>query len=175
MNLFIFKDGKTIVTESNQPINIPLENLVVCCTNPQFGQVMRFDGRMWTNSWDFGVEHLEMLKTFELTSDLGDITLDPEFDPLFSDGSKAYGYQGMYAGGAEAEYKFTLTAVPYSSDATLTLRYCIDDGEWTSFDSADELDLSASVSSGSVITFEATVSHFSFSTPTKYRLSVAVG
>ena len=102
MNLFIFKDGKTIVTESNQPINIPLENLVVCCTNPQAGEVMMFDGGMWVNKayeadprlYSLGVE---------------DVTLAPAFSP------DTFTYAGTHTGAGELD----ITSIPAASSITI--------------------------------------------------------
>lgn len=50
MNLFVFKDGRVLISGDGEPINEPLEDLVVCITNPQEGQVMTYNGTMWVNA-----------------------------------------------------------------------------------------------------------------------------
>lgn len=50
MNLFIFKDGRVLITEPGAPITGPLDNLAVCVTSPQEGQVLTYNGEMWVNA-----------------------------------------------------------------------------------------------------------------------------
>ena len=49
MNIFVFKDGR-IVIAGDGPINVPLDDLAVCVTNPQEGEVLTYNGTMWVNA-----------------------------------------------------------------------------------------------------------------------------
>ena len=48
-NLFIFNDGKIVIVDQGEELNMKLDNLAVCITNPQEGEVLMNDGNMWVN------------------------------------------------------------------------------------------------------------------------------
>lgn len=49
MNIFVFNDGRLVITQPGEELNMKLEDLAVCITNPQEGEVLMNDGNMWVN------------------------------------------------------------------------------------------------------------------------------
>ena len=49
MNIFVFNDGRLVITQPGEELNMKLEDLAVCITNPQEGDVLMNDGNMWVN------------------------------------------------------------------------------------------------------------------------------
>ena len=140
MNLFIYNDGRVAVTESGKPINIPMDNLLVCCTNPQEGEVMTFDGKMWVNKAYEADPRLYSLG-------IEDVTLTPAFAP------DTFSYTGTHTGAGELD----ITSIPSASIITIKDKSTdIDaeiEGNTLTISNADgEVTLEISIDSGSKTT-----------------------
>lgn len=62
-NLFIFNDGKRLITKPGEEINTPLDGLLVALTDPQDGQTIKYNGSMWVNGEGGGGASGELIKT----------------------------------------------------------------------------------------------------------------
>lgn len=49
MTIMLFNDGRIVTAEAGQPINIALDGLLALIVNPQEGDVLTYNGKMWIN------------------------------------------------------------------------------------------------------------------------------
>lgn len=56
MTILLYKDGRLVVDDSG-PIEggAALDNLLMCISNPQAGDVLTYDGTIWTNKANPGL------------------------------------------------------------------------------------------------------------------------
>ena len=49
MTILLYKDGRLVIDDGNPIEGNALDNLLMCVTDPEAGQVLTFDGTIWTN------------------------------------------------------------------------------------------------------------------------------
>ena len=74
MTILLYKDGRLVIDDGNPIEGNALEGLVACVSDPTEGQVLTFDGTMWTNK--------------DATGLVADVSEPTEGQVLTYDGSK---------------------------------------------------------------------------------------